>query len=87
MLGSRPALVSDEIIQHIRARLRTFEQVEEEPFQRGQRVPIVAGPFEGMDAIFDRRLSDKDRVRVFLEFVSRVQVPVEMDLHDLLPPY
>jgi len=84
--GGRPAMIPDQVIRQIRTRLRTFELPEEEPFKRGQVVRIVGGPFEGLNALFDRRLSDKDRVRVFLELVSRVQVPLEMDLRDLIPP-
>ena len=85
--GERPAIIPDELVQHIQARLRTYDEPEVEPFQPGQRVHIITGPFEGFDAIFDRRLSSKDRVRVFLQTLSRMQVPVEMDLRDLLPPY
>jgi len=84
--GERPALIPDGMIQRLRARLKTFELPAEELFKSGQIVRIVDGPFEGMDAIFDRRLSGRDRVRVFLELISRVQVPVEMDLQNLLPP-
>jgi transcriptional antiterminator RfaH len=84
--GDRPALIPDRVIQHIITRLRTYQLPEEEPFKPGQVVHIIDGPFEGMDAIFDRQLSSKGRVRVFFELVSRMQVSVEMDLKDLLPP-
>ncbi len=84
--GERPALIPDRVIQHIITRLKTFQWPEEEPFKPGQVVRIIDGPFEGMDAIFDRHLSSKGRVRVFFELVSRMQVSVEMDLKDLLPP-
>ena len=82
----RPVLIADIVIRHLRKRLETFELPDEEPFEKGQVVHIAEGPFEGMDAIFDRRLSGRDRVRVFLELVSRAQVPVEMDLQHLVPP-
>ena len=59
---------------------------DEETFQRGQQVRIIRGPFEGMDAIFDQHLSGRDRVRVFFDLVNRMQVSVEMDKGDLLPP-
>ncbi len=84
--GDRPAFIPDLVVEHIRTRLRTFVEQVEEPFQPGQSVHIIHGPFEGMDAIFDRRLSDKGRVRVFFELVNRMQVSVDMDLKDLLPP-
>lgn len=84
--GDRPALIPDRVVEHIRTRLQTFVESEEEPFKPGQAVHIIDGPFEGMDAVFDRRLSDRGRVRVFFELVNRMQVSVEMDLKDLLPP-
>lgn len=84
--GSRPALIPDKIIQSLKTRLKTFELADEDPFEKGQKVRIIRGPFEGMDAIFDERLSGKDRVRVFFELVNRLQVSVEMDQQDLLPP-
>ena len=85
--GGRPALVPDKIVEHIRERLKTYEISEEELYKSGERIRVASGPFEGLDVIFDRRLSEKERVRVFLELMSKIQVPVEMDLKDLLPPY
>jgi transcriptional antiterminator RfaH len=84
--AGRPARIPDVIIQHLKARLKTFESAEEEPFKRGQKVRIIRGPFEGMEAIFDQNLSGRDRVRVFFDLVNRMQVSVEMDKGDLLPP-
>ena len=84
--GNRPALIPDQLIQSIRKRLKTFELGDEDPFKPGQKVRIIRGPFEGMEAIFDQRLSGKDRVRVFFELVNRLQVSVEMSQQDLLPP-
>ena len=84
--GSRPALIPDQMIQSIKTRLKTFELGDEDPFKPGQSVRIIRGPFEGMEAIFDQRLSGRDRVRVFFELVNRLQVSVEMNQGDLLPP-
>ena len=84
--AGRPARIPDEVIQHLKARLKAFELPEEDTFVRGQKVRIVRGPFEGMDAIFDQRLSGRDRVRVFFDLVNRLQVSVELNKQDLLPP-
>jgi len=83
MFGNRPALVPGEIIDHIRERLAAMEATREGPFRAGDRVFITKGPFRGLDAVFDRRLSRADRVRVFLDFASRLEVPVELDLDAL----
>ena len=86
MFGDRPALIPDQAIRYVQARLETFETSDQEPFQQGQKVRIVRGPFKGMDAIFEQRLSGKDRVRIFFELVNRMQVSVELNIQDLLPP-
>jgi len=85
--GDRPAVVPDEVVEHIRRRLATMvERQPEGPFERGEVVRIVRGPFEGLDAVFDRSLSAQGRVRVLLNLMRR-QVAAELDLEDLLPPY
>ena len=82
--GDRPVLVPDEVVAYVRRRLATMADVgPEDPFRKGDVVRIVRGPFEGLDAIFDRRLSAEGRVRVFLELVSRL-VAAELDTGDLL---
>jgi transcriptional antiterminator RfaH len=80
MFGNLPALVHQEIIDDIRERLAVMEAAREGPFRTGDRVTITRGPFKGLDAVFDRRLSRADRVRVFLDFASRLEVPIELDL-------
>jgi len=86
-MGGRPVPVPDEVVQEIRRRLATIAQVEpEEPFRQGDVVHVMRGPFEGLDAVFDRRLSAQGRVRVFLQWMSR-RVAAELDVEDLLPPW
>jgi transcription elongation factor/antiterminator RfaH len=86
-MGGRPVLVPDEVVQEIRRRLATMAQVEpEDRFRRGDVVHVMRGPFEGLDAVFDRKLSAEGRVRVFLQWISR-QVVAELDVEDLLPSY
>jgi transcriptional antiterminator RfaH len=86
-MGGRPVPVSDAVVQEIRRRLTTMAQVEpEDRFRQGDVVRVMRGPFEGLDAVFDRRLSAEGRVRVFLEWMSR-QVAAELDVEDILPPW
>ena len=84
--GGRPAPVPDEIIAHIRRAVATMIDAEpEEPFSKGERVRVQHGPFEGLDAVFDRRVSPEGRVRVLLQCMHRLMA-AELDLEDLLPP-
>jgi transcriptional antiterminator RfaH len=84
--GGRPVPVPDEAVNYIRRRLATIVRIEPEgPFRKGDPVHIVRGPFEGLDAVFDRRLSPEGRVRVLLDLMGR-QVATDLDLDDLLSP-
>ena len=85
--GDWPALIPDEVVEHIRRRLATMVECQPEaPFEQGEVVHILHGPFEELDAVFDRSLSARGRVRVLLNLMSR-QVATELDLEDLVPPY
>ena len=84
--GGQPVPVPDEVVTYLRRRLEAMGVVElEDPFRKGDTVRVVRGPFEGLDAIFDRRLSPEGRVRVFLELMGRL-VATELDTGDLLAP-
>jgi transcriptional antiterminator RfaH len=85
--GGQPVPVADEVVSYIRRRLAAMVQVEPEgPFKKGDLVHIVHGPFEGLDAVFDQRLSPEGRVRVLLDLMGRL-VATELDLDDLLSPW
>lgn len=84
--GGLPVPVPNEVVAYLRRRLAAMAEVgPEEPFRKGDVVRIVRGPFEGLDAVFDRRLSPEGRMRVFLELMGRL-VAAELDTGDLLPP-
>ena len=83
--GGRPAPVPDEIIAHIRREVATMIDAEpEELFSKGESVRVQHGPFEGLNAVFDRRVSPEGRVRVLLQCMHRLMA-AELDLDDLLP--
>jgi transcriptional antiterminator RfaH len=80
--GDRPAVVDQAVIDRIRERLAEMEaspaDAVGEPLAHGDRVAITGGPFEGFEAVFDRRLSSSQRVRVLIDFLER-QVPCEIE--------
>lgn len=85
--GDKPAPVPDEVVAHIRHRLAAMKEAEPAgPFNKGDAVRVLRGPFEGLDAIFDRHLSPEGRVRILLDIMGRL-VATELDVDDLLPPY
>jgi transcriptional antiterminator RfaH len=84
--GDEPAVVSPHLIHELEeriARLNDTGGVESADFQKGQRIRIVGGPFEGYEAIFDMRLSGKERVQVLLRFLSDHPQPVQLNLTDI----
>ena len=85
-IGDRPVPVPDPVVEHIRRRLQQMDTLKpEDRFKEGDHVRIIRGPLEGMDAVFDRRLSAEGRVRVFLRLVNRL-VAAGVDADDLQPP-
>lgn len=81
----QPVPVPDEVVAALRRCLADMGEIgPEEPFHRGDLVQMIAGPFEGLEAVFERRLSPQGRVRVFLELMSR-WVATDLDIEDLLP--
>jgi len=81
-VGSEPAAVADPVVWAIQRReMEIWEAggMELDGLKRGDRVVIDEGIFEGYEAIFDARLSGKERVRVLLKMLSDRYVPVEVD--------
>lgn len=84
--GGRPLTVPDEVLDYIRRRLARMAVVKpEDRFKKGDRVRLVRGPFEGLDGVFDRRLSPDGRVRVFLQWMHQ-WVATDLDIGDLESP-
>lgn len=84
--GHQPVRVPDRVVDHIRHRLQQMGVMRPaDRFQQGDRVRITDGPFDGLEAIFDRRLSGRGRVRVLLHYMDRL-VATELDATDLRSP-
>jgi transcription antitermination factor NusG len=79
--GDEPAAVSDTFIHAIKQRILQVEEAGGELFHdlnRGDRVVIQDGPFEGYEAIFDMRLPGSERVRILLKMLSDRHLPIEL---------
>jgi transcriptional antiterminator RfaH len=81
--GGEPALVPDNLIQALIKRVEEINEAGGEVFDNlkpGDKIRIHDGPFSGFEAIFDSRISGKERVRVLLAFLGQPrQVPVELN--------
>jgi transcriptional antiterminator RfaH len=81
--GGVPAAVESGLLHEIEQRLDQINAAGGEPFlklQRGDRVRIEHGAFAGLEAIFDGRLRDSDRVRVLIELIGQRQVVLELNV-------
>lgn len=86
--GGVPAPVPGELIAGIRQRLEEIQTAGGELLHRvkpGDRVVIQDGPFAGYEAIFDVRLSGKDRVRVLLQLLNDRCIPMELRAGQIKP--
>lgn len=80
--GGKAAVVDDQIIALIR------EHAEQDvitlpppPLKPGELVEIKAGPFQGLQGIFERELSDAERVVILLDTLARgarMEIPREL---------
>ena len=74
--ASRPAAISDEVIQHIKDSLDSV--AEQGGIKPGQAVQLHEGPFEGINAIF-QAYDGEARAIVLINFMQkqqRVRVPI-----------
>jgi len=83
--GSTPVSVPEELIEAIGNRTSEHGFVRlPSPLVSGTKVRVCSGPFEDLEAIFDRPLSRSGRVRVLLELLGQ-RTSVEID-EDYLDP-
>src|SRR5437773_9541193 len=79
--GSIPAIVDDEIIEGMRARLRDGCLTLPAPaLTPGEVVRIQAGPLQGLEAVFEREMSDHQPIVLLLRtltYQARVVLPFE----------
>jgi transcriptional antiterminator RfaH len=83
--GDRLALLQDELISEIRARLGKDELVEiDQGIQPGQNVQITQGPFQGLEGLVTRLITARDRVQILIECMGR-NLHAEANVADLVP--
>jgi transcriptional antiterminator RfaH len=76
--GNEPLPVSERVIQKIREKMGkdNFVKLEEE-WKEGDIVQITSGPFRELMGIFQKKISDKGRIRILLSLIG-VDVPIQI---------
>jgi len=80
--GDQPALVDERVISFIKQRLTDIQEsgCTAYRFKPGDRVAITSGPLRDFEAIFDQKLSSRDRAKILVDFVGRwTRCEVEID--------
>jgi transcriptional antiterminator RfaH len=76
--GAEPARIDDALVDLLRAHEASAIGEPQRLYQVGERVQLTAGPFAGIEGIYQMADGDR-RVMVLIELMSKkVAVPVEM---------
>lgn len=82
--GTDPLVVPGEIIAELQSRgVDSVIEIRAKPFDSGERVRILDGPFRGFEAMFDRYLSGAERVAILLGAVQNAGLRVVLPAHAL----
>ncbi len=85
--GPDPLAVPDEIIEQIKNRgVDDIVEIVEKPFDTGERVRVIEGPFRGFEAVFDRYLSGAERVAILLNAVEAAGLRIVMPASTIARP-
>lgn len=79
IFDDRPAWLSDDQVALIKQRLTEIDGDSWLRLKPGERVRVTAGPFRGLEAVFDRHLNGEVRVAILLQILGRqtlVKLPV-----------
>lgn len=80
--GDQPAVIPETVILGIERRLTALEvhaiDSAGHALNRGDRALVTGGPFRGYEGIFDKRLTSDERVRLLIDFSSKL-TPLEIE--------
>ena len=71
--GGKHSVVPDDVVSAIKKRLDWMHQSRQTvyPFKQGDRVVVRTGPLADLEAIFEERLSSRDRARILVDCLGR----------------
>jgi transcriptional antiterminator RfaH len=76
--GEGPIPISEKVVQAIKDKVGKDNLIKlEEELKEGDIVQITSGPFKELIGIFQKKMSDKGRVRVLLGLIG-VDVPIQI---------
>jgi len=77
-VGNEPIPISEKVIQTIKTQRGENNFVKlDDGLEKGNIVQFTSGPFKDLMGVFDKKMSDGNRVRVLLSLIG-VDVPVQV---------
>lgn len=68
--GGSPISIDDKVIDLIKDRVDPDGFIRIDDFKAGDPVRINSGPLQNIEGVFERKLKDKDRVKILLNTMS-----------------
>lgn len=82
--GKDPLMIPEAIVTELKSRaVNDVIEVPDKPFDNGERLLILDGPFRGFETIFDRYVSGADRVAILLGAVEGAGLRIVLPAHML----
>ena len=77
-IGDGPIPISEIVVQKIKMQMGEDNLVKmEEELKEGNVIQVTSGPFKDLMGVFQKKISDKGRVRILLSLIG-VDVPVQI---------
>ena len=80
--GSKPIPLTEDEMRTILRQMGVEEPTVKVPFEIGETVRVVSGPFENLDGIVQEVSPERGRLRVQVSMFER-EIPVELDFADV----
>lgn len=80
--------IPDAVIHAIQAQVEAIRQrggLKKRDYRPGDKLRITAGPFEGMEAVFDSKLTGRQRMKVLINTLIARKLSVEISALDVEP--
>jgi transcriptional antiterminator RfaH len=82
-VGGEPIPISEKVIQTIKAQRGENNFIKlDDGLEKGNIVQFTSGPFKDLMGVFDKKMSDGNRVRVLLGLIG-VDVPVQVSRYQI----
>ncbi len=81
--GAEPTPIDELVVEGVRERVNKLNRRFSPHFSPEEYVKVVSGPFEGLDAIYDRELDSRGRCRVLLINAFGGKVAAELSTDEL----